>query len=550
MKSKTILILMILIATIIPGALGEWLIVSIPDSESDVWMTEIGNIFAYESSVRLLHGEIGLHSFIRFEDVGLAKNDKINYATLYVHAGYDQGESPDPGASVTIYGIDEPDCTPFSYSGNVWSLSRSYTSASVNWNLSTWGYGWHSVNVTDIVKEIVNQYAWEENNSMGFQILGATDSGHEVRTFEDIDHQYSGNHAYLYIQFNDAGERPPGIPDEAIWMETYGEWDIWNFTIIGDVNYTDMTEIDTPGKITIYNETVFSWTSINKNTLNVSVGYLTSMIGIDNVTSYSKDFNFTVTVDSHNAAQTNPNCFFLLGKLEQIGTLTQIFDGNELICFDIYTTSTAHYKFIAREYGTGTGNGNLSATLDENTWYQGKVILDGTLWRLEVYDYETGAIITASQRTLSGIKIRRAIMPMSGQGHGLSGSVDSGWMVQALSFTETEYYLVDENGTVIDTWTQNGENFTDIDDLKDFVDDYLDPLGGDPLDPDPGTQGWTTEGPFTRFKMRLYILFIGLGCVFIPLWAMAYKKFDAVGYAGCLIIIVTGVGLLWSITGI
>jgi len=117
---------------------------------------------------------------------------------------------------------------------------------------------------------------------------------------------------------------------------------------------------------------------------------------------------------------------------------------------------------------------------------------------------------------------------------------------------ETIYYLVDENNTVIDTWTlaPDGENFTDIDDLKDFADDYVDPEGGDPLDPDPGTQGWDTEGPWTRFKTRLYFLFIGLGCVFVPLWAMAYKKFDSVGYTWCFLIIVLGVGLLWSITGI
>jgi len=114
--------------------------------------------------------------------------------------------------------------------------------------------------------------------------------------------------------------------------------------------------------------------------------------------------------------------------------------------------------------------------------------------------------------------------------------------------TDDSYIATDENGTVIETW--NGDNFTDIDDLKDWIDDYFDPLGGDPLDPDPGTQGWDTEGPFTRFKTRLYILVIGLGCVFIPLWAMAYKKFDSVGYTWCFLVMVLGVGLLWSITGI
>ena len=115
----------------------------------------------------------------------------------------------------------------------------------------------------------------------------------------------------------------------------------------------------------------------------------------------------------------------------------------------------------------------------------------------------------------------------------------------------TDYYIIDENGTVVDTWTlaPDGENFTDIDDLKDFVDDIINPQGGDPLDPAPGS-GWEETGPFTRFKMRLYFLIIGLGCIFGPIWAMAYKKMDSVGYAWCALIMILGTGLLWSITGI
>jgi len=127
----------------------------------------------------------------------------------------------------------------------------------------------------------------------------------------------------------------------------------------------------------------------------------------------------------------------------------------------------------------------------------------------------------------------------------------SRWWLNPIEDGEDTFIVTDENGTIVDTWTDNGNgNFTDIDDLKDWIDDNLDPEGGDPLDPTPGTQGFPDEGPFTRFKMRLYILFIGLGCIFMPLWAMAYKKFDTVGYTWCFLIMVLGVGLLWSITGI
>jgi len=231
--------------TSIPIAKATEATVSIQESEDDVWMTESGNIFGFEASVRMLDPEIGIRSFLRFEDVPLLKSSKINLATLNVYAGFDQGETISPGASVTIYGIDEPDCAPFSYGGQVWSLERSYTSASVNWNVSDWHQvTWQAVNVTSIVKEIINQYAWTQNNSIGFQILGASDSGYEYRTFEDIDHQHHGAYAYLYLQYDvPPGTPPSGIPGDAIFIETYGEYDIWTSTEYENF-YEDWTELD------------------------------------------------------------------------------------------------------------------------------------------------------------------------------------------------------------------------------------------------------------------------------------------------------------------
>jgi len=251
-RKRTLIIILILFIGIfplisVPIAKASEATVSIQESEDDVWMTESGNIFGFEASVRMLDPEIGIRSFLRFEDVPLLKSSKINLATLNVYAGFDQGEQFSPGASVTIYGIDEPDCAPFSYGGQVWSLERPYTSASVNWNVSDWHQvTWQAVNVTSIVKEIINQYAWTQNNSIGFQILGASDSGYEYRTFEDIDHQHHGAYAYLYIQYGliDEEEDPP--EDEYDFIEQYGGYTIWRRNGTGGIYYKDITIMGSP----------------------------------------------------------------------------------------------------------------------------------------------------------------------------------------------------------------------------------------------------------------------------------------------------------------
>jgi len=549
-KRGFILILLLVVSLLplfaIPIAKASSLTVSISSDYDDVWMTETGNVFSSTSMVIMLDDETGLRSFLRFNELSIINTAYINVATLRVFAGEVQPDSP--GASVTIYGMDELDCGPLSVGGGAWSLSRPYTSASINWNLSSWPQGWHEVNVTSIVKEIVNQYAWSSGNSLGFQILGASDTGYEPRSFEDYYHLYHDAQAQLYIEYNVAPGTPDGLPDGAVFDEAYGEWNIWNYTTItGMANYTDMTQTGSLARLNVFNETVFNWTNINKNTPDVALGYFVNLTGPNPINAFEFDFNFTMEVLDHHGAQLNPYMIMVGGSLFEVGSFNDIWPGNKIIGFDTYTVSASTYRFLPRYYNNGAPTfGNYSGNLAESTWYMGKAILDGTKWRLEVRTM-AGVMQTACQRTLPGVQDINTLMPLQAI-ENIDGSRLSGWMRKAPPVETTEFWLVDPNGTVIPTW--NGENFTDIDDLKDWTDDYLDPGGGDPLDPDPGTQGWETEGPFTRFKMRLYILFIGLACVFTPLWAMAYRKFDSVGYAGIAIIMLMGVGLLWSITGI
>jgi len=718
-RKRTTIIILILFTglfPLIPIAKATEATVSIQESEDDVWMTESGNIFGFEASVRMLDPEIGIRSFLRFEDVPLLKASKINLATLNVYAGFDQGETISPGASVTIYGIDEPDCAPFSYGGQVWSLERPYTSASVNWNVSDWHQvTWQAVNVTSIVREIINQYAWTQNNAIGFQILGASDSGYEYRTFEDIDHQHHGAYAYLYLQYDVAPGTPPGLPDTSTWVETYGEYDIWadeikaNMSIFFDdydataefyhttyqrgeadgtdwdhflstgnyrtpqgyadiitqVNGTTIIMLDI-GQVWLYhtNDGGASWDSMVLNDQYTDLApYSVSSIG-----SMSVDLNGTIHMTWGTYTPTSPGAEVAVYSnftVDNSGNLV-FYDGfkewdfnmdHENIESDRYGRIHFSYihngdlKYIMRFinstwYGPETiedqetlvetnidvadmpgdfprarfvyakkwvgindiyqtirdPDGSLTDTILEGTNTFGPASamdMDGNVswavWhdnpdprthpRIELRGYNFSSLTLLAKQAVSSIdqQHQRPDIGIGVDGYAYilwwsqwyplymgrrmdlngtlvgsqTGIMSSG--AQALytqivpfmgaDYAWIDYFITDENGTVIDTWTLGDDNFTDIDDLKDFVDDIINPQGGDPLDPAPGS-GWEETGPFTRFKMRLYFLIIGLGCIFGPIWAMAYKKMDSVGYAWCALIMILGTGLLWSITGI
>lgn len=111
---------------------------------------------------------------------------------------------------------------------------------------------------------------------------------------------------------------------------------------------------------------------------------------------------------------------------------------------------------------------------------------------------------------------------------------------------EPEYFIADLNGTVI---MDNGDPllFDDIEDAEDWIDIY-DP---DPEDPNPGgewDQGPGGEtGAFTRFRMRLWFLIIGFGCLFGPVLFFAWRKPSGYYIMCGAIVMLIGIGLLMSI---
>lgn len=124
-----------------------------------------------------------------------------------------------------------------------------------------------------------------------------------------------------------------------------------------------------------------------------------------------------------------------------------------------------------------------------------------------------------------------------------------------LSVTQPDFRIivVDENGTVIDNgcmdqayWNyQVHGNYTlYLEQVKACIDVYLG--GSDPQNPNPPDSNYP-EGIFSRFGVRWLFLLIGFLCIFIPLCAMAWRTFPLEYYGIFVVVMLIGLGLLWSI---
>jgi len=150
------------------------------DTTDDAFMTAIGAYFGTTGNLPLRSGTTDILSGLRFQNLNIGQDDKINNATLFVRTLY----TFDPGiASVTIYGVDENNAYPFNSSGD---FTRPYTAKYVNWNVTeVTGSAWHNVSVTEIVQEIVSRYGWRSGNSIAFMIV--CPEGNPRREFATID---------------------------------------------------------------------------------------------------------------------------------------------------------------------------------------------------------------------------------------------------------------------------------------------------------------------------------------------------------------------------
>lgn len=74
----------------------------------------------------------------------------------------------------------------------------------------------------------------------------------------------------------------------------------------------------------------------------------------------------------------------------------------------------------------------------------------------------------------------------------------------------------------------------------------IDAVDPDPVDPsDPTPPGTNYEEILPRFKLRFYIWLIGWVCITSPILAISWKRFPMEYYYGFLLMILTGIALVW-----
>ncbi len=507
---------------------------------TDEWVTGLvdedlffaSNLFDGVEMVQLQGNDIQIRGWYWFEG-------PIMQAGRYIKEAYLEVRTPSIGstdteASMTIYGKPSGKGGTPSYYENPSAINGPYTTNSYTVNLSSFvGPGdLHNITVTNILREINQGYYFWDGHDVAFVTL-STDGHVTERT---ITSEETGYPAKLYVHYGEP-DYPPGLPPGGSVIEQYRNVTIWEFPP-PDVDFTNMTQTGSPARIHVFNETTFNFTNINKSTSNAALGFFVNETGSTTISGGLWEFNFTVNIDIHSAAQGNAVAWWMMGEDDAIGSVSDVFAGNELILFDLYTHDANYYKFLPRNYGTGAGTGGFSGTLLKNIWYMGRITLTDTSYLFEIFDM-TGAPETSCNRVLPMVYDIKTIMPLAAQ-ESVAGSQVDGWQVKEVA--PSTFLATDENGTVIQTW--NGENFTDIDDLKDFID--TDIIGyPDPENPDP--PGWDPTSWLTASRFKLILFIIGMVLLIgSPVYGFAERP-EISTWIVLMMNMIVGVALLWSL---
>ena len=91
------------------------------------------------------------------------------------------------------------------------------------------------------------------------------------------------------------------------------------------------------------------------------------------------------------------------------------------------------------------------------------------------------------------------------------------------------------------------QNAVTLEDIQACIDAYLNDT--DPFDPDPPDSHYPDHESFGRFDIKFYIWIIGQTLIFAPSIAIAWRRFPLIYYTYFAIMIIMGLGLLWSLSG-
>lgn len=395
-------------------------------------------------------------AWLRFEGLSAITDSGgiIDQIILSMYSGVDEGadfdESPYAGGMVSV------SCPTYTWD---WELSEAnialYSMTPIasfdGDNLSPSG-AWYNKTISN--SDPRDWYAWTStfNDVFTCYVGSLTDDVPDYTYYRSFTSFDEGNPAKLYVKYHTGEGYEEVLSDFDVYSATYvkgwNNYNIWNITNAA-IGYTDMTQTGSLSKLHVFDDNRFNWTEINKSTNSVALGYYSNLTGVDYFNSANFYFNFTVTVGSHNAAQQDCGAIYLMSRygIDEVNDLVIDYPTNLLIYMDLYTVDVAHYRFLPRQYTPGGSTfGNYSGNLNENTWYMGKIILDGTKWRFEIRN-TAGTIVTACEHTLTADQNVYAIIPFASKGI-TAGSVASGEMKQDTPDTGT-YVVTDPSGNVI-----------------------------------------------------------------------------------------------------
>jgi hypothetical protein len=364
----------LLIATI-EGTVDEW---TTHEADEDLFWGSY--LFDGVDMVYLQGDGMQIRSWFRFE--GPVLDARRHVIEAYLSFRTPSIGSADPNASMTLYGKPSGEGGTPTYYDDPSAINGPYTTNTVNVNLSSFvgPNVWHNITVTNIIREINQGYYFYDGHDIAFVTLSTGDHDEE-RTVSSVE---AGYPAKLYVHYGDPSY-PPDLPPGGSVIEDYRNYTIWEIKP-PDIPFDNMTQTGSAARIHVFNETTFNFTNINKSTANAALGFFVNETGPTTISGGTWDFNFTVNIDIHSAAQPNAAIFWMMGEDDAIGSLNDIFAGNELILMDLYTHDANYYKFLPRNYGTGAGSGGFSGTLLKNTWYMGRITWTDTAYTFQIFD--------------------------------------------------------------------------------------------------------------------------------------------------------------------
>lgn len=520
--------------------------VRIDGSENDGFVTESGIMWADTDLIHVLDPNMEIVAFLMFENIEINSYEVLNNATLRLRTASSQPADPD--SNVWIYGVKQQNFLGFFSPADVTGAIRTF--AFVNYNTSAFsGPSWKEIDVTDIVSELINNPGWDGDDiggisdNIGFVIRGP-DGGYDTRYFYD-EIVGNGLEAQLVINWGDAppdptpspGDPPlpPGDPDPEV-NETYREYVIWEVDHNGpnrtgegldlswnSVNMSELTEIDSGGVLTLNNDTWLTVTNLqaqqwdsmyNDSGGGIDTAFLRCAINISAVTNNlgaGSDRVYAVTGISTNSP-VGGGGLADGGAGDWAGIVIYIAADDSTWRFRLMERSGAAVVLSPSGLAHTEGDGNIYYVeflfYDDGpqNYLMYRIYLDPeftVLHELEVYTLTVAAGPMRYPQLSSSLAA------------GLSRITNEFYTFLDFELAENSTWIVtDENGTII---------VQGLDDYEDAIDWIEELLGPDPQDPDPPLEDWPQTGPFQRFRARLYILIIGIGMVFGPLffWSMS-----------------------------